>query len=69
MRGALKFLVQAYRWTLRPLLGPNCRFYPSCSEYCYEALTKYGAWRGTGMGIKRICRCHPRNPGGYDPVP
>jgi uncharacterized protein len=69
MRALLRGVIQAYRYCLSPLLGPNCRFYPSCSEYGLEAISKYGSWRGTAMSIKRVCRCHPRNPGGYDPVP
>jgi uncharacterized protein len=62
-------LIRLYQMTLSGLLGGHCRFYPSCSAYCIEALQKHGAWQGAGMGIKRICRCHPWHEGGYDPVP
>lgn len=48
---------------------PRCRFYPSCSHYAVEALQRHGPWRGTGLALKRLGRCHPWNPGGYDPVP
>ena len=66
---ALTTLRSAYR-TCRPALGPGtCRFHPSCSEYGYQAVAKYGAVRGTWMAVKRIIRCNPFNPGGYDPVP
>ncbi|MGD0519207.1 MAG: membrane protein insertion efficiency factor YidD [Thermoguttaceae bacterium] len=59
--------VWLYRWTLSPVLGRHCRFEPSCSKYFIGAVRKYGAIRGTWRGIMRICRCHPWNPGGYDP--
>jgi uncharacterized protein len=60
-------LVCAYRWTLSPLVGRHCRFEPTCSVYFIESVRKYGALRGAFRGVKRICRCHPWNPGGYDP--
>ncbi|MCS6930660.1 MAG: membrane protein insertion efficiency factor YidD [Acetobacteraceae bacterium] len=66
---ALRGAVVAYRWTLRPVLGCNCRFYPSCSAYALEALAGHGALRGGVMSVRRILRCNPWNPGGYDPVP
>ena len=66
---ALRGAVVAYQWTLRPILGCNCRFHPSCSDYALEALTSHGAIRGTLMSAGRILRCNPWNPGGYDPVP
>lgn len=59
--------VRLYQWTLSPFLGGQCRFEPSCSRYFIEAVEKYGACRGAGKGIARICRCHPFHPGGYDP--
>lgn len=61
-------VVRAYQWTLRPLIGANCRFHPSCSEYAVEALRTHGAGRGGLMSARRILRCNPWHPGGYDPV-
>jgi uncharacterized protein len=66
---ALKGAVVAYQWTLRPFLGPHCRFHPSCSHYALEALSEHGALKGSWMAGKRILRCNPWHPGGYDPVP
>ena len=60
-------LVRLYQWTISPMLGRRCRFEPSCSAYMIEAVRKYGAIRGSLRGVWRICRCHPWNPGGYDP--
>jgi len=65
----LLFLIKFYRAVISPLKPPSCRFYPSCSAYAYEAITRYGPFRGTCLAVKRILRCHPLNPGGYDPVP
>ncbi len=65
----LEGAVRAYQWTIRPLLGPACRFHPSCSDYALEALARHGAWRGSGLAVRRILRCNPWNEGGYDPVP
>jgi putative membrane protein insertion efficiency factor len=62
-------LIRAYQKVISPMLPPGCRFTPTCSEYTYQAIAKYGALRGGWMGICRIGRCHPWNPGGYDPVP
>jgi putative membrane protein insertion efficiency factor len=62
-------LVRFYQMTLSRALPPSCRFYPSCSEYTLQAITKYGVFKGGWLGIKRISRCHPFHPGGYDPVP
>jgi putative membrane protein insertion efficiency factor len=62
-------LVRTYQWTVRPLIGANCRFCPSCSDYAIEALRAHGALRGSGLAVRRILRCHPWHPGGYDPVP
>jgi putative membrane protein insertion efficiency factor len=59
--------VRGYQLLLRPLLPAVCRFQPSCSEYFILAVRKYGPLRGAGRGLGRICRCHPWNPGGYDP--
>lgn len=66
---ALLLAIRAYQYTLRPLLGANCRFYPSCSQYAHEAVERHGAARGSWLAIRRLARCHPYHPGGYDPVP
>jgi uncharacterized protein len=63
------FLVKVYQRTVSRVLPSACRFYPSCSEYGAQALQKYGVFKGSWLAIKRIARCHPLNPGGYDPVP
>ena len=65
----LTLAVLAYRYALSPLLGPRCRFYPSCSAYALEALDHHGAVQGAWLSLRRILRCHPWHPGGYDPVP
>jgi putative membrane protein insertion efficiency factor len=65
----LSVLVRLYQLTLSPLLGGQCRFYPSCSAYALDALAIHGAVRGSALAGKRLLRCHPWNPGGYDPVP
>ena len=62
-------LIWCYRYTLRGLLGNQCRFYPSCSEYALQAITHHGALKGSYLGAHRICRCHPWSAGGHDPVP
>jgi hypothetical protein len=62
-------LIRLYQMTFSKLLPPSCRFTPSCSHYGYEAIRKYGALKGGWLAIRRISRCHPFNPGGYDPVP
>jgi putative membrane protein insertion efficiency factor len=62
-------LIRLYQMTLSRLLPPSCRFTPSCSHYGYEAIQKYGAIKGGWLAAKRVARCHPFNPGGYDPVP
>jgi putative membrane protein insertion efficiency factor len=69
MKWLLLALIRAYQYLLRPLLGANCRFYPSCSEYAREAVEKHGALRGLWLALRRISRCHPYHPGGFDPVP
>jgi putative membrane protein insertion efficiency factor len=69
MRTLLIRAIDVYRWLLSPWLGSNCRFYPSCSSYAREALSLHGACRGLWLACRRVCRCHPWHPGGYDPVP
>jgi len=65
----LLFLIMIYRKIVSPLKPPTCRFYPSCSAYALEAITKYGPIKGSFLAVKRVLRCHPLNPGGFDPVP
>ena len=60
-------LAKLYKLLISPMLGQRCRFQPTCSEYFIAAVRKYGAIRGSWRGVCRICRCHPWNPGGYDP--
>jgi hypothetical protein len=62
-------LIKLYQWIISPILGPKCRFTPSCSNYALEALKKYGIFKGTWLTVKRISRCHPFGGHGYDPVP
>jgi hypothetical protein len=69
MSKLLLLLIKAYRYGISPLLGPSCRFFPTCSEYAAQAIEKYGAGHGGWLALKRISRCHPWHPGGYDPVP
>ena len=69
VRGLALFFLRAYKRFLSPLLPPMCRFEPTCSVYTMQAVEKYGALRGTWLGMRRLARCHPFNPGGWDPVP
>ena len=69
MTGILKFPIRLYQLFISPLLGTNCRFSPSCSQYALEALDHHGACRGSLLIVKRLCRCHPWGGAGYDPVP
>jgi putative membrane protein insertion efficiency factor len=62
-------LLRIYRYLLSPMLGPRCRFMPSCSEYAMQALHTHGAVRGGWLSARRLCKCHPWHPGGFDPVP
>ncbi|MHB1398539.1 MAG: membrane protein insertion efficiency factor YidD [Trichloromonadaceae bacterium] len=61
--------IHIYQRVISPLKPPSCRFYPSCSCYARQAIERYGALRGLGLSLRRIVRCHPFNPGGFDPVP
>ncbi len=63
------WLLRGYKAAISPLLPPACRFYPTCSEYALEAVTRYGALRGSWLATRRLLRCHPFHPGGFDPVP
>lgn len=69
VRSGIVFLIRGYQYAVSPLLGPRCRFYPSCSQYTLEAVTRFGGLHGAWLGLKRLARCHPWHPGGYDPVP
>jgi putative membrane protein insertion efficiency factor len=62
-------LISAYRRFISPMMGRHCRFEPTCSAYTPEAIRTHGALKGTYLGVRRIARCHPWNPGGFDPVP
>ena len=66
---ALSGAVTLYQWTLRPVLGPHCRFEPHCSAYAKQALAAHGASRGAWLAARRVLRCNPWHEGGYDPVP
>lgn len=69
MRHVATFLIRLYQWTVSPLLGPRCRFYPSCSHYALEAIERFGVLKGGWLAARRLGRCHPWQPGGFDPVP
>ena len=62
-------IIRVYQWTIAPLFGNVCRFEPSCSRYTIECIRLHGAFKGAWLGMRRILRCHPFNPGGYDPPP
>ncbi len=69
MKLLLQALIRIYRYAISPFFGRRCRFFPSCSDYMFDAVEKYGACKGVLLGLKRIARCHPWNAGGFDPVP
>ncbi len=73
MKKILKYIIilpiRFYQYSISPLLGPRCRFEPSCSHYTVQAIEEWGVFKGTWLGIKRISRCHPWGGHGYDPVP
>lgn len=68
VRALLVGLIRLYRIVLSPVLGANCRFEPTCSRYTEQALLRYGVAKGLYLGLRRILRCHPLSPGGYDPL-
>jgi hypothetical protein len=69
MRNLLVACIRLYQMLLSPLLGSNCRFSPTCSEYAMTAIRRHGALRGTAFAVRRLTRCHPFHAGGFDPVP
>jgi hypothetical protein len=69
MNALIRGLLRGYQLLISPLLGPRCRFHPSCSQYAIEAVRLHGSLRGSWLGLRRLLRCHPWHPGGYDPVP
>ncbi|MBU6272631.1 MAG: membrane protein insertion efficiency factor YidD [Betaproteobacteria bacterium] len=68
-RRLLSAPIHAYRYAISPMMAPACRFFPSCSEYALEAIARHGVLSGGWLAARRLCRCHPWNPGGLDPVP
>ncbi|HUX85886.1 MAG TPA: membrane protein insertion efficiency factor YidD [Chloroflexota bacterium] len=68
MKSIVLGLIRGYQLTISRVLPSSCRFYPSCSHYAYEAVARYGVGRGGWMALRRLSRCHPFHPGGYDPV-
>lgn len=69
MKKSVLLLIRGYKTFISPVLGQHCRYLPTCSTYTYEAIEKFGLFKGSILGIKRLLRCHPFRPGGVDPVP
>jgi putative membrane protein insertion efficiency factor len=69
MRFLILIPIRLYRYFISPLLGPSCRFHPSCSQYAEEAISRHGVLRGSWLAVKRLGKCHPWHEGGIDPVP
>ena len=69
MQKIILSLIKFYKLFISPVLGSHCRYEPSCSEYTHQAISAYGIFKGSWIGVKRICRCHPWHEGGYDPIP
>ncbi len=69
MKSLFLFIIRGYQRFISPMLGNNCRFYPTCSEYSRQAIERYGALKGGWLAIKRISKCHPLHPGGIDELP
>lgn len=69
MKRLLLALLRVYQWAISPLLGPHCRFHPTCSQYAVEAIDRFGVWRGGWLALRRLLKCHPWCEGGLDPVP
>lgn len=69
VRAVAVFLIRVYQYAISPLFPPSCRYTPTCSQYAVEAISKYGILKGSYLAVRRILRCHPFHPGGYDPVP
>jgi len=69
VKSVILWAIRGYQRVISPALPPSCRFVPSCSEYAWQAVDRYGALKGSWLAVRRLLRCHPFNPGGYDPVP
>ena len=69
VRRALRLILRGYQLAISPLLGPNCRFEPRCSQYAIDAIEFHGAGKGAWLALKRVLRCHPFHAGGWDPIP